>query len=159
LILQELNFGDTAFIVELLNSPGWLKFIGDRNVRNEEQAKGYLEKGPIASYAENGFGLYLVETKITRAKIGMCGILKRQHLENPDIGFALLPEFMGKGYAHEMATATLNYASHKLKLSKISAIVQPDNEKSVRLLENIGLKFIKTFRFSDESEELLLYSN
>jgi RimJ/RimL family protein N-acetyltransferase len=136
-----------------------LKFIGDRNVRNEEQAKGYLEKGPIASYAENGFGLYLVETKIASAKIGMCGILKRQNLENPDIGFALLPEFMGKGYAHEMATATLNYASRKLKLSKISAIVQPDNEKSIRLLENIGLKFIKTFRFSDESEELLLYCN
>jgi RimJ/RimL family protein N-acetyltransferase len=155
--LRELAIEDTGFVIELLNSPGWLQFIGDRNVRTEEQARKYLENGPLKSYKDNGFGLSLVETKTDGLKIGMCGILKRETLQNPDIGFAFLPAFIGKGYGFEIASATLNHATRKLKLPTICAITNPDNEKSIRLLEKIGLKFVQTFQFPDSTETLSMY--
>jgi RimJ/RimL family protein N-acetyltransferase len=157
--LRELTLDDTGFVIELLNSPGWLKFIGDRNVRTEEQAIKYLESGPLKSYKDNGFGLSLVETRTSGLKIGMCGILKRETLQNPDIGFAFLPEFIGKGYGYEIACATLQYAREKLKLPMICAITNPDNEKSIRLLEKLGFKFTQTFQFPDSTETLSLYRN
>src|SRR6478736_8102385 len=105
--LRQFEIDDAEFIVELVNTPGWLKFIGDRNIKTTEDAIRYLQNGPMKSYQENGFGLSLVEEKGNRKSIGMCGILKRDSLENPDIGFALLPEFVGKGYAFEIALATV----------------------------------------------------
>ncbi len=96
--------------------------FGDRNVKTEEQAKSYLENGPIKSYVENGFGLSLVEKKDDNIAIGMCGIIKRDNLDYPDIGFAFLPYFTGKGYAYEIASETLTYAKDKLKISKITAV-------------------------------------
>ncbi|MEO6252979.1 MAG: GNAT family N-acetyltransferase [Ferruginibacter sp.] len=158
LTLREFVPGDTAFILELVNSPGWLKFIGDRNIKTTEQAKAYLENGPIKSYRENGFGLAMVETKDHKEQIGMCGIIKRDSLIKPDIGFAFLPEFTGKGYAFEMAFATINYAIQKLNIPVVYAITVENNVHSIKLLEKIGLKFIKTTS-SPENEELLLYSN
>lgn len=157
--LREFTNDDAAFILELVNSPGWLQFIGDRNVRTTEQAIAYLENGPIKSYRENGFGLGMVETKNNKLPIGMCGIIKRNTLENPDIGFAFLPQFMGKGYAFEIAHATLAYATRQLKLPTIYAITVPYNIRSIGLLEKIGLKFIKKINAPKDNEELLLYSN
>jgi RimJ/RimL family protein N-acetyltransferase len=155
--LRLLTLSDTAFIIELLNSPGWLKFIGDRNVRTEAQAVAYLENGPLASYQRNGYGLFLVERKVDSQRIGMCGILKREELETPDIGFALLPQFHGVGYAAEIADATLSYAREKLGLPTIAAIVQPDNERSIALLKKNGFSFEKMFSFNGKEELLELY--
>lgn len=157
--LREFNFEDTQFIIELLNSAGWLKYIGDRNVVTREQAKAYLENGPIKSYKENGFGLSLVEKKDDFKPIGMCGIIKRDTLENPDIGFAFLPCYSGKGYAYEIVSETLKYARNKLKIDQIAAITLPGNERSIRLLSKVRFKFIKTVCFPQSKEELLLYSN
>jgi RimJ/RimL family protein N-acetyltransferase len=156
--LREFSINDAKFIIELLNSPGWLQFIGDRNIKTEEQAKGYLENGPLKSYRENGFGLSLVETKIDKTPIGMCGIIKRGNLKSPDIGFAFLPEFTGKGFAFEVANSTLTHAKDILKLPIILAITNPDNVKSIKLLEKIGLKFIRTINFENDNEELMLFS-
>ncbi|MBK6266152.1 GNAT family N-acetyltransferase [Marivirga sp. S37H4] len=156
--LRELTLDDVPFIVALLNSPGWLQFIGDRNVRNPEQAKQYLENGPLKSYKENNYGIWLVETKEEKNAIGTCGIIRREHLDHPDIGFAFLPEQMAKGYAYEMAHATLNYAKDKLKIFPILAIVVAENHKSISLLERIGLQFIKTFYLPGDKKELLLFS-
>ncbi|MHC2992484.1 hypothetical protein OB13_13145, partial [Pontibacter sp. HJ8] len=122
-------------------------------------ARHYLENGPLKSYAEYGYGLSLVERKEDQKAIGMCGILNRDTLDHPDIGFAFLPEFNGNGYAFEIASATMNYAKDRLKLSKIAAITIPANVRSIRLLEKIGLRFTRTFCFPDRDEELLLYSN
>src|SRR6187402_2508828 len=141
--LRQFEIKDAEFIVELVNTPGWLKFIGDRNVKITEDAIRYLQNGPMKSYQENGFGLWSVALKENRKQIGMCGILKRDSLENPDIGFAFLPEFIGKGYAFETALATVNYAKNKLGLKTLSAITIPSNEKSIRLLEKIGFTFTK----------------
>lgn len=157
--LREFHLKDTKFIIELLNSPGWLQFIGDRNVKTEQQAINYLENGPIKSYSQNGYGLYLVEKKDDNNAIGMCGILKRENLDNPDIGFAFLPEFSGNGFAYEIANATVMYAKDELNISKIAAITVPDNIRSIKLIEKIGLKFIKTFSFPESNEDLLYYCN
>jgi RimJ/RimL family protein N-acetyltransferase len=159
LMLRQFTTGDTKFIVELVNSPGWIEFIGDRNIKTDEQAKQYLQNGPLKSYEQNGFGLSLVELKNGKIPIGMCGIIKRDHLENPDIGFAFLPEFTGKGLAFEIAAATMTHAKDQLKLPVIFAITVSENKKSIKLLEKIGMKFIKRFCFPDDKEELILYGN
>jgi len=157
--LREFNLSDVKFIIELLNSPGWLEFIGDRNVKTIKQAQNYLKNGPMKSYRENGYGLSMVETREGDKPIGMCGILKREFMDHPDIGFAFLPAFMAKGYAFEIANETINYTRHHLKIPTISAITDEKNVKSIRLLEKIGLKFIKTIVYPDTKEELALYSN
>lgn len=159
LSLREFNVNDSLFIIELVNSEGWLKYIGDRNIKTEEQAKNHLINGALKGYREHGYGLYLVEITKDKTPIGMCGIMKRENLENPDIGFAFLPEYIGKGYAYEIASATINYAKEKLNISTVCAITVAYNEKSIKLLERIGLNYIKTIKMADDKEELLLYSN
>ena len=157
--LRQFNYGDTVFILNLLNSPGWLEFIGDRNVKTEEDAIRYLQHGPMKSYETSGFGLSLVELKTDETPIGMCGLLKRDYLEHPDIGYAFLPEFMGYGYAFEIASATLAYATQTLNIPTIMAITLPANEKSIRLLERISLKFDKAITPPPDDTKLLLFSN
>lgn len=159
LLLRPFTIEDSIFIIELLNSPGWLKFIGDRHVKTKEQAENYLINGPLKSYSENGFGLSLVQLKNTKTSIGMCGLLKRDYLENPDIGFAFLPEYTGKGYAYEIAKATIIHANDILKLSRIMAITMPSNKASIGLLEKIGLIYLKTISSPTSTEELMLFSN
>lgn len=158
LMLREFTFADTTFIVQLLNSPGWLRFIGDRNVKTDDDAIKYLENGPMKSYAENGYGLSMVETK-DGTPVGMSGILKRPALEHPDIGFAFLPEHNGKGYGFEIASAILKHAVEHLDIKNISAITVPDNLASIRLLEKLGLKYVKDFSFEGSNEVLRLYTN
>lgn len=159
LVIRQFTFDDTAFVIELLNSAGWLKFIGDRHVKTEEDAKNYLLNGPMKSYQEHGFGLSLVELKSDKTPIGMCGLLKRDFLENPDIGYAFLPEFNGQGYAFEAANATIIYAKETLNLPNIMAIVNTDNQLSIRVLEKIGMTFKEFFVYPDEEDKKLLFSN
>lgn len=157
--LRKFTTADTRFIIELVNSPGWIEFIGERNIKTPKQAKEYLENGPIKSYEINGYGLSLVELKDKNTPIGMCGIIKRDDLETPDIGFAFLPEFIGIGYAFEIANATMIFAKDQLKLPVIVAITVENNISSIKLLEKIGMKFKKIIKYSDDNEELMLYSN
>jgi RimJ/RimL family protein N-acetyltransferase len=156
--LRQLTTEDSVFIIELLNSPGWLEFIGERNVKTEMQAITYLENGPLKSYQENGYGLWVVERKGDLLPIGMCGIINRPLLENPDIGFAFLPGFMGAGYAFEIAKAALDHANRILGIPVISAITTPKNIRSIRLIEKLGLTFIRDFCFPKTEEILSLYS-
>jgi RimJ/RimL family protein N-acetyltransferase len=158
LTLRQFTLNDTAFIIKLLNSPGWLEFIGDRNVTTREQAENYLLSGPLKSYHENGFGLYLVELKHDKTPIGMCGLLKRDYLENPDIGFAFLPEKMGMGYAFEIAKATIAYSKETLQVPHVLAITMHTNKSSINLLEKVGLTFLKMVS-SPTGEELMLFGN
>ncbi|AKQ47458.1 hypothetical protein TH63_03005 [Rufibacter radiotolerans] len=159
LTLREFSLEDAPFIIELVNSPGWLQYIGDKNIQTQDQARFYLTNGPLKSYEQHGYGPSLVARKEDQKPIGLCGIINRENLDTPDIGFALLPDFMGKGYGYEIASATLAYAQNQLKLTKISAITMPYNKNSIQLLEKIGLVFRKTFSFPGNKEKLLLYSN
>jgi RimJ/RimL family protein N-acetyltransferase len=155
LILRELVLNDAPFIIELLNTDGWLRFIGDKAVRTIDHAEKYLTNGPLKSYAQNGFGLYLVERKEDQKPIGMCGLLKRENLNMPDIGFAFLPQYSGMGYAYESASATVKYAKVVLNIAELCAITISNNTRSIQLLERVG--FIYSKKIQVEKEELSLY--
>ena len=159
LVLRHLDIPDAPFILELLNSKGWLEFIGDRNVRTVEDAEAYLLNGPIKSYRENGFGMSLVSLKSDGTSVGACGLLKRDYLDQPDIGFAFLPEYTGEGYGFESASAILTHAKESLKINHVLAFTVPFNVASIKLLEKLGFHFEKVFKIPGEEEELLLFSN
>lgn len=159
LYLRHLGVSDAPFIVNLLNSKGWLDYIGDRNVRTIEEAEAYLLNGPIKSYRDNGFGISLVILKDGNIPIGSCGLLKRDYLESADLGFAFLPEYIGQGYGYESASAVLEYARHELKLSPVMAFTVPHNVASIKLLEKLGFYFEKVFTMPGETEELNLFRN
>lgn len=149
---------DAPFILDLLNQPSFLRFIGDKGVRTVEDARAYISNGPIKSYQEHGFGLYLVETRSDQVPIGMCGLLKRDSLPNVDLGFAFLPEFWRTGYAHEAASGVLAYAQTNLRLGRILAITNPDNDASIRLLEKLGFNFETSVTLSNETAPVKLFS-
>lgn len=155
--LREFSIDDAEFILTLLNTPAWLEYIGDKNVRTIEDAVNYLEKGPIKSYHENGFGLWLILLKDKSTPIGMCGLVKRESLDDIDIGFALLPEYSKLGYGYEITDATINYATHVLQINKIVAITNSNNIPSIKLLNKLGLQFEKTLTLS-ENNTVLLFS-
>lgn len=157
--LRELALSDAPFILGLLNSPGWLRYIGDKKVKTEEQAQQYLQEGPLKSYLQNGFGLYLVVRTKDQCPIGMCGILKRDGLDKPDLGFAFMPDYQGKGYAYEAAAATMQWAAERLKLASVYAITLPENNHSIRLLNKIGMRYIRYIKLPDSETALLLFSS
>lgn len=142
LVLDELTAGrDELFIFELLNEPGFLENIGDRGVTDLAAATGYIENGPAASYAKRGFGLWRVVEKASGLSVGICGLIQREVLADPDVGYAILARFAGRGFAQEAAQACVDHGRSKLAMGKIVAITTPDNKASQRVLEKIGLKF------------------
>ena len=157
--LRRLTPADAPFIRELVNEPSWIRFIGDRGVRTEEDARAYLVKGPIAMYERHGFGLWMCESRESRESreaLGICGLIKRDTLEDVDIGFAFLPRYWGRGYAHESAAAVLDYGREVLELDRIVAITSPDNTSSIRLLEKLGLRLEKTFEVGGMPTQLFV---
>jgi RimJ/RimL family protein N-acetyltransferase len=159
LTLRRLTTDDAAFIFRLVNEPSWLRFIGDKGVKTLDDAREYIRTGPIASYERFGFGLYLAELKGSGQPIGMCGLLKRDALEHPDIGFALLPEFWGQGYAYESAAAVMAFGKDVLGLDRILAVTNPDNYSSMRLLEKLGMRADGVVTLSDDGPELRVYAS
>jgi [ribosomal protein S5]-alanine N-acetyltransferase len=159
LILRKFTVDDAPFMLELLNTPSWLRFIGDRNVHNIEETEQFLLNGYLKGYETHGFGFYIVIEKATQNPIGMCGLVKRNTLEDVDIGFAFMPDYVGKGYGFEAASATLKYAENVLKLEKVVAIVDPENVVSIALIKKIGLQFERMVRLSADDIELMLFSN
>jgi RimJ/RimL family protein N-acetyltransferase len=157
--LRWISTDDAEFILELLNEPSFLRFIGDKGVRTLDDARDYILNGPVDMYYRLGFGLYLTELKDGGVPIGVCGLIKRDSLEDVDIGFAFLPKFWAKGYAYEAATAVMTYGKTVLRLNRIVAITSPDNHASGRLLEKLGLRFERMIRLSKDSQEVRLFSS
>ena len=158
LALREFVTDDAEFILDLLNQPSFIQFIGDKGVRSVDDAKNYIATGPVESYHRHGFGLYLVELKDSQTPIGMCGVLKRESLPDPDLGFAFLPEYWGKGYAFESASAVLDQARNVFKLTQVLAITTPNNDASIKLLERLGFQFERVVKLSTDSEDVKLFS-
>jgi RimJ/RimL family protein N-acetyltransferase len=159
LILRGLSTDDAEFVLRLLNEPSFLRYIGDRGVRNLEDAAQYILNRLVASYERNGFGLYLVELKESRIPIGISGLVKRDALPDADIGFAFLPAYWSKGYAVESAAAVMSYAKEELGLNRILAITSPDNEASAKLLGKIGLRFKRLIKLSEDGDEVMLFTS
>ncbi len=158
-ILREVTKDDAEFILDLLNQPSFIRFIGDRNVRTVAGAVEYIESRFTNSYRQFGFGMYAVESKETGTPIGICGFVKRDSLPDADIGFAFLPQFEKKGYAFESANAVLNYGREVLGLERVLAITSKDNESSGRLLAKINFKFESLIKLPHDDEELKLFSS
>jgi RimJ/RimL family protein N-acetyltransferase len=158
LVLCWLGPGDAGFILELLNDPSWRQYIGDKGVRTIADAQNYIRKGPVEMYAQLGFGLYLVQTKEDAQPIGICGLIKRDGLEDVDLGFAFLPRFWGKQYAFEAAAAVLAHAKDVLGMSRIVAITTSANRRSISLLGRLGFRYERNVRLDAASDELELHA-
>jgi len=155
--IARLTTDDAPFILGLVNDPDFLRYIGDRGVRSLEDAVAYITNGPLASYARHGFGLYLVSLGDTGVSIGIAGVLRRETLDDPDIGFAFLPAYRGQGYALEATRAVMDHALRDLHLGRIVAIVSPDNAASRRLLGVLGFRGEGRIRLAEGADEVDLF--
>lgn len=158
LVIRKVNLSDNHFIYELLNTPKWLKFIGDRGIKTLKNAEDYINDKIIKSYKTNGFGLYVFELKESNIPIGLCGFIKRDYLDYEDIGFALLPEYERKGYTYEAALAVLKFGENQLGLKKVFAITSKDNTASQELLKKLSFSFKSFITEPSTNEELTLYA-
>lgn len=158
LVLRQLCADDAAFILELLNDPTWLRFIGDRGVKTLDAARAYIQNGPVASYGKHGFGLWLVQAKADGVPVGICGLIKRETFDDVDVGFAFLQRFQGLGFGGESATATLVHGRDRLGLKRIVAVTQSDNTGSIRVLEKLGLRYEKMVQLSPTAPAIQLFA-
>lgn len=158
LTLRDASLEDAAFILRLLNEPSFLRFIGDRGVRTLDDATRYISERLIGSYVRNGFGLWIVERKDSPGPIGICGLVKRDALPDPDIGFAFLPEYWFKGYAGESASAVKHHAFATLRFPRLLAVANGDNAPSIRLLGNLGFEFVRLIELSSGAAPVQLFA-
>ncbi|WP_298736057.1 GNAT family N-acetyltransferase [uncultured Chitinophaga sp.] len=158
LFIRQLDLSDAPFMLELVNTPAWLRYIGDRQLHTIEDAERYLANGVMESYAENGYGGWLVVLKESGLPVGMCGLFRRAYLPAPDLGFAFLPGHSGKGYAYEAATATLRYVKQQYSyLESLYAITIPDNSRSIRLLEKCRFRYLSLMKPPGEDTDVKLF--
>ena len=155
--IRWLDLDDAAFIFHLVNDPDWIRFIGDKSVASLDDARDYLENGPLGMYRQYGFGLNRVALKDSDEPIGICGILKRETVPCPELGFALLPEFRRQGYAVEASRAVLEHAADDPALNDIAAIVSPHNQASAKLLATLGFRHEGAYRAQSDAPELDMY--
>jgi RimJ/RimL family protein N-acetyltransferase len=157
LVLRDLGRSDAAFIMRLVNDPDWLRFIGDRNVHDLRGARRYIAEGPVAMRRRHGFALDVVERKEDGAAMGLCGLIKRDILDDVDLGFAFLPEFRGQGHAREACVAVLGRAAREFALRRVAAITSPDNERSMKLLGVLGFEFVRSMKMAPDDRGTRLY--
>lgn len=158
LLLRTFSIDDAPFVLRLVNDPSWIEFIGDHAVGDLEEACNYIRNGPLTMYEDYGFSLCMTELKATGTPVGVCGLVKRDSLPEVDLGFALLPEYCGRGYASEAAAAILEFGRSELRIQRVLAITMPANLRSMQLLERLGFQFVSMFQLSDEEPELKLFS-
>lgn len=158
LVLRRLTLDDAPFILVLVNDPLFVRFIGDKGVRTIDDARNYLRNGPLASYTQHGFGLFHVASKESGEAVGICGLLKRDVLDDVDIGFAYLPQFSGRGYATEAALATMHYGRDVLGLKRIVAMTAPGNAASQNVLKKLGLRHTQTLKLPAYKDDSFLYT-
>jgi len=156
--LRHLLDSDASFVLELLNEPDFIRNIGDRQVRTLDDAQSYIRHGPMVSYSQHGFGLFLVELRDSGASIGICGLLKRDYLQDVDVGFALRESYRGRGYAFEAAAAAVRHGREDLGISRIVAITSADNHASMKVLRKLGLEFERSIRIPDQLRDTRLFT-
>ena len=159
LLISKFTLKDAPFFLELTNTPNWIKFIGDRNLKTVKDSENYLKKGTLKSYSDYGFGFYKLQLKEENLKsIGTCGLIKREALDDVDIGFGLLPDYEGKGFGYESSVEILNLAQHEFNLKRVAAITLPSNKTSIKLIQKLGLSFEKKVKPFEDDEELMLFA-
>lgn len=157
LIIRPTNKSDATFIYELLNTPKWIKYIGDRNIKSIKDAEQYITVKMLPQLEKLGYSNNTVIRKIDQIKIGTCGLYNREGVEGVDIGFAFLPQYENKGYAYESTSNLITFAQNEFNIQKISAITLPENKSSQKLLRKLGLKFIEMIKIPNDDEDLCLF--
>lgn len=156
--MRWLTADDAPFMLRIWNDPAFVRYVGDRGLRSDDDARRALESGPLRMYADFGYGPYYLSLRHTGAPVGVCGLFRRKGLDDPDIGFALLPEYRGGGYAREAAEAVVTQARTTLGLARLTAIVSAENRHSVRLIEKLGLSFDRMLALEGDDREACLYA-
>jgi len=159
LILRKITVDDAAFMLDLLNQPSFIQFIGDRGVRTLDDARQIILVRYIDAYERLGFGVYLTLLRESQLPIGICGLIKRDGLDDVDVGYAFLPQYWSQGYASEAVSAVLAYARNTLGIGRILGITTLDNEASIRVLEKAGFKFEHVIKLPGDDVELKLFSS
>jgi RimJ/RimL family protein N-acetyltransferase len=158
LSIRTLTIIDAGFMLQLMNSPNWIKNIGDRRVTNKTEASNYILNKIIPSYKKNGFGLFLVCLRAHKKPIGICGIIQRAGLKTPDLGFAMLPEMEGQGFATEASKVVIQFAREVLDLSTLAGITKPDNIASISVLKKVGMEFEQSVQLPEDPTTFSLYT-
>ena len=156
--LRWMTADDAAFCLAMWNDPDFIRYVGDRGIRTLDQASEAMKSGMLKLYRDFGYGPYLLTRNEGSPPMGLCGLFKRENLDHPDVGYALLPEYCGSGYAFEAATAVMRHAREQMNLPCVKAIVSPGHSRSIRLLEKLGMRLEKALRMPGEDEDILLYS-
>lgn len=158
LALRLARPGDAAFLLQLVNQRSWIDHIGDRHVHTLEEAAHYIDQRLLAPFRALGYGMYILQRKSDGTPVGLCGLVKRDTLPDPDLGFALLDAYAGQGYAVEAATAVVRHARETLGIQRLLAITTPGNQPSGRLLVKLGFQLQDAPHVTPEGERLLLYA-
>ncbi|WP_034060881.1 GNAT family N-acetyltransferase [Lacinutrix jangbogonensis] len=158
LIISQFTIEDASFFMALVNTPNWIKYIGDRNIKTTEQAEERITNGHLKSYKTHGFGFYILRLKDSLKPIGTCGLIKRETLDTIDFGFAMLPEYEGLGFGFESSQAILKLAKEVLQIEKLVAITLETNKNSIKLLQKLGFHFEKIVKPFEDDEELMLFA-
>lgn len=155
--LRWLTLDDADLMLAIWNDPAFVRFVGDRGIRTLEEARDEMTGSALALYTTYGFGPYRMALRDDDKAIGICGLFRRDNLDDPDIGYGVLPEFCGKGYAYEAARAVMDYARADLDLPRLVAIISPDNEASIGLIRKLGLRFERMHRMQDDEDQVCIY--
>ncbi len=158
LTLRTLEVSDAPFFLRLINDSAWIENIGDKGIRTLDEAARHIEQGPVAMQRRLGYSLYLVERSSDGVPVGLCGLIKRDTLPDADIGYAIWPEYWGAGYAYEAAAAVVAHARDRIGLARLLGITSPQNLRSNKLLQKLGLSFVRAVRFQDAATDTNLYS-
>lgn len=158
LYLRRVTLDDADLMLAVWNDPAFVRNVGDRGIRTVEQARESMKSGALKLYEDYGYGPYSMVLKSDGCQIGICGLFKRENLEDPDIGFAVLPDYCSKGYAGEAAFAVVAHARDDLEIRGLIAIVSPDNTASIGLIEKLGLSFDRMITMPGDEDEISLYS-
>lgn len=156
--IRALTIIDAGFMMQLMNTPTWIKNIGNRNVNDKTSASNYIANNIINSYNINGFGLFLVKHKKDNQSAGICGIVKREGLTIPDLGFAFMPNYEGMGIATEASKAVVKYAKETLEINQLAGITKPENIASIRVLEKVGMEFKRLIQLPQDANFFSLYT-
>lgn len=157
LLLRRITLADAGFMLSIWNDPAFMRNVADRGIRTIEEAEAALKDGAFKLYEQHGYGPYCISRKNDGTLVGICGLFRRENLDNPDIGFAVLPEYCGLGLAGEAAAAVVAHARDDLGIEYLTAIVSPENIASVALIEKLGLHFNRGITMPGEQEEISLY--
>lgn len=156
--LRTIDVDDAAFYYELVNDPTWLEFIGDKGIRSIDDARKAIIEGPLTMQEQLGHSLYVMERKSDGLPLGLCGLIKREALDDVDIGYAIRPAWFGQGYTYEAAVAVVAYARDQLRMKRLLGLTNPDNVNSIGLLGKLGLEFVELRNLPPHERPTNIYS-